>query len=389
KLIEQRYSVVAMANDALASYEEAISDLRPNDLMISGYYGTHNFGDDITLNAIIKNVSKQYPINSITILNHNTKDLPEDERIKVVHRFNLFKILPLMKKTKLFMLGGGSLLQDVTSSRSLFFYLFMLRHAKKYGCKTMIYANGIGPILLPKHQKQVNNVLRRVDRITIRDIISYKYLKDNGFSEHEMLLTADEAYCYDYKVDPALPFAFPETDKKILLINLRPSPHSPTNITGFLAEAIDNVCTRHNLFPVLLPVQFDQDFEILKKVAETMKTEHYLFNESLSSDDIIACISRCDYLLTERLHPMVFAARMQKPTACIVYDPKVAATAERFKMSGYALPLKKLTAQSIQVTLHKMIENEQEIKDALLPIAKQMFESAKRNSEIAGELLGE
>ena len=130
KLIEQRYSVVAMAEDALASYQEAQDDIRPNDLMLSGYYGTHNFGDDITLKAIIDNVSKNYPLQKISVLSHHTSKSKFDPRIQFIHRFNLMQILPLMKKTKLFMLGGGSLLQDVTSNRSLFYYLFMMKQAK-------------------------------------------------------------------------------------------------------------------------------------------------------------------------------------------------------------------------------------------------------------------
>ncbi len=389
KLIEQRYSVVAMAEDALASYEEAQNDLRPNDLMISGYYGTHNFGDDITLKAIIENISKQYPLKTITILNHNPKDLPADPRVQAIHRFNLFKILPLMKKTKLFMLGGGSLLQDVTSSRSLFFYLFMLRHAKKYGCKTMIYANGIGPILLPVHQRQVNKVLHNTDRITIRDTLSHQYLLEQGFTEQEILLTADEAYCYDYKKNTTRPAAYPITGEKILLINLRPCHRYPTDVAQPMATALNNICKKHGLYPVLLPVQFDQDYPLLEKLSKQLKVEHHLFDQRLNETEIIGCLQHCDYLLTERLHPMVFAARMQKPTACLVYDPKVSATAERFGMKQYALPLTDLSSKQIEQVLNDLMTHAEEIAGAFGPIAEQMYASARRNSEIAGELLGE
>lgn len=389
KLIEERYSVVAMAEDALASYEEAQNDLRPNDLMISGYYGTHNFGDDITLKAIIDNISKQYPLKKITVLSHDNKEQPDDPRVRIVHRFNLWRILPLMRQTKLFMLGGGSLLQDITSNRSLFFYLFMLRHAKKYGCRTMIYANGIGPIIQPRHQKQVNRMLRKMDRITIRDTISYQYLMENGFSQEEVLLTADEAYCYDYKEGASLPATYPVTDKKVILINLRPCSNHPANIYAAIATALNNICKKYDLYPVLMPVQYEQDVLSLQKVSQLLRVEHHLFEKRLNENEILACIEHCTYLMTERLHPMVFAARMQKPTVCVVYDPKVAATATRFAMDDYALQFKGLNTETVEAVLEKMLTNQANIRHALGPIAQQMFAASRRNSEIAGELLGE
>ena len=388
KLIEERYSVVAMADDALASYNEAQDDLRPNDLMISGYYGTHNFGDDITLKAIIDNVSKHYPIKKITILNHQTNDAP-DPRVEMVHRFNIWKILPLMKKTKLFMLGGGSLLQDVTSNRSLFFYLFMLRHAKKSGCKTMIYANGIGPIIQPTHQKRVNKILRQMDKITIRDTISYDYLLKHGFTEQDILLTADEAYSYDYNKNSSLPTDYPNTNKSIILINLRPCNNHPADFCSNIASALNNICKKYDLFPILMPVQFGQDILPLKKVSDLLTVEHHLFNNRLIESEIIAAIQKCDYLLTERLHPLVFALRMQKPSACIIYDPKVAATADRFKINDYALQLKDLSTQKIETILTDLIENKATISTAVKPIAEAMYVASSHNSKTAGKLLGE
>ena len=389
ELVKEHYSVHSMVEDALATYEDAQNDLRPNDLMISGYYGTHNFGDDITMKAIIENVSKQYPVKTITILNHYTKDLIPDPRVQTVHRFNLFKILPLMRKTKLFMLGGGSLLQDVTSNRSLFYYLFMLFHAVKFGCKTMIYANGIGPVLVPRHQKQVNKVLSRLDRITIRDSISYKDLLKNGFSKETVLLTADEAFCYNYNVESRLPAEFPATDKKILLVNLRPYARYPGDISGDVAEALDRVATEYDLYPVLLPVQFDQDEPILQKVSRQMNVPHHIFSKRLTEDEIIACIRRCDYLLTERLHPMVFAARMKKPVAGVVYDPKVAATADSLSISEYTVNLQDISTESIYQIVCRIIQNASEISQSLGPAADKMYQAAQQNSAIAGELLGE
>ncbi len=388
-LVDQYYSVETMADDALQVYQEVQNALRPQDLMISGYYGTHNFGDDVTLNAIINNVSRQYPLKRIVVLNHNAKEKSSDPRIINIHRFNLWRILPLMKKTKLFMLGGGSLLQDVTSNRSLFYYIFMLWHAKKYGCKTMIYANGIGPLIKLRHQKQVIRILKRLDRITIRDVLSYQYLLDNGFSSDQIQLTADEAYNYDYQNDIPIPVDLPFTERKILLINLRSHGGSSKDISADVAKAVEIICKRHTLFPILMPVQFNQDYALLRKVSKRLKIKHHLFQQELQTDQIISLIRHCDFVLTERLHPIVFAAQMQKPFTCIVYDPKVDACAKQFHMEKYALPIRSVTAALLEETMDNMIDNAATICNTIAPVAQQLYEAARSNSEIAGQLLGE
>jgi len=390
ELIEQRYSVTAMADDALASYKEAQDDIRPHDLMISGYYGTHNFGDDITLQAIIDNTSKEYPIKTISVLSHHSKQTAPDPRVKFIHRFNLFKILPLMKKTKLFMLGGGSLLQDVTSNRSFFYYLFMLRQAKKRGCKTMIYANGIGPIHKKIHQEQLCRVLRKTDKITIRDNASYDYLVENNIDQEKIALTADEAYNYDITEDIKLPndVAFP-TEKKILLVNLRSNANYSKNISADIASALNQIVPQNNLYPVLMPIQFSQDYPLLQKVSDLLDVPHHIFKNQLSTQEIISLIKQCEFVLTERLHPMIFAARMQKPFVFIAYDPKVRATAVKFTMDNYGLDLTEIETTKLKNCLIGMLQNADDIKSALAPIAKQQHESARLNSRIAGQLLNE
>ena len=54
-----------------------------------------------------------------------------------------------MRKTHLYINGGGSLMQDVTSHRSLWFYLFTISWAKRLGNQVMMYGCGIGPIHPP------------------------------------------------------------------------------------------------------------------------------------------------------------------------------------------------------------------------------------------------
>ena len=57
-----------------------------------------------------------------------------------------------MRRSKLYINGGGSLIQDVTSCRSLWYYLTNIRAAKFLGCKVQMYGCGIGPVVRESHR---------------------------------------------------------------------------------------------------------------------------------------------------------------------------------------------------------------------------------------------
>ena len=83
-----------------------------------------------------------------------------------------------MRRGKLYINGGGSLIQDVTSRRSLWFYLHNISTAKHLGCKVQMYGCGIGPVSRPSHRKMAARVLNAsVDVITLREPDSQAELK--------------------------------------------------------------------------------------------------------------------------------------------------------------------------------------------------------------------
>ena len=123
------------------------------DILISGFYGFNNSGDDAVLLGIIASLQKEIPGFSMSVLSNNAKATKRQFNVKAISRNNIFKILIEMKKAKVFISGGGSLIQDVTSTRSLLYYLGLIWLAKKCGLKVMLYANGIGPVNIDKNRR--------------------------------------------------------------------------------------------------------------------------------------------------------------------------------------------------------------------------------------------
>ena len=92
------------------------------------------------------------------------------------------------------MYGGGTLIQENTSTRSLIYYLGMIWMAKKTGLKVMLYANGIEPINKYINKRLTKVILNKVDMITLREEASKKELQKLGINKPQTIVTADPAF---------------------------------------------------------------------------------------------------------------------------------------------------------------------------------------------------
>ena len=97
-------------------------------ILISGYYGFANAGDEAMLTAIIESLRQVEKNVELTVLSGNPEDTAAKHQVCSVYRFNPLGIIRAMKDSELIISGGGSLLQDVTSKRSLLYYLLSLIH---------------------------------------------------------------------------------------------------------------------------------------------------------------------------------------------------------------------------------------------------------------------
>ena len=100
--------------------------------------------------------------------------------------------------------GGGSLLQDVSSSNSPLYYLGIIFLAKLFDKPVMVYAQGIGPLRRKRNKRLTAWLLNGVNKITVRDEESKKDLVAMGVHQ-EIIVTAD----------PVLGFKKTEVEEKL------------------------------------------------------------------------------------------------------------------------------------------------------------------------------
>ena len=125
-------------------------------VLICGAYGFGNAGDDAILQAIIGEMRRIDAHMPVTVISRRPKDTRSAYGVNACNRFHYLAIRRVLRRSQLFISGGGSLMQDVTSRMSLWYYLSTIRLAHRCGCKVQMYGCGIGPIVYERrahHQR--------------------------------------------------------------------------------------------------------------------------------------------------------------------------------------------------------------------------------------------
>ena len=300
---------------------------RRDGALVCGAYGRGNAGDDAILEAIVTELRQIDPDLPIWVLSRNPDDTRLTYRVNSIYTFAFPRFLRRMGKTRLYINGGGSLMQDVTSHRSLWFYLFTISAAKRLGCQVMMYGCGIGPIHSPANRRRAAKVLQKsVDAITLRDTHSREELEDMGVTNPEIILSADPTVILpaapEQVVDGILESQGIDPKGRYIGFALRPWPGFEEKAALFGAAA-DYAYEKYGLTPVFLPIERRLDVGAARLAAQHMKAPHYILPETGSSDHTIGLFARMQVVVSMRLHALVFAAGQGVPLVGVVYDQKI------------------------------------------------------------------
>ena len=297
-------------------------------IVISGYYGFANAGDEAMLTAIIKSLRSLDPDVDIKVISGNPEVTAKTHQVKSIYRFNVLEVLSALAGCDLLVSGGGSLLQDVTSKRSLMYYLSIVALGRLLSKKVMLFAQGIGPIRNGFMRKLTKQVTSKADLITVRDKDSLYELRRLGVPESKVLRTADAVFTLppeDIAYGRRLldQFHIP-TDKMLIALSVRNWQEDDSYLLE-LAKAADGLAQQRKAHIVLLPLQYPADVEACQRVQQFMdcKAASTVIKADCDTEGFLSLIGNFDLLIGMRLHALIFAAVMKVPFVAVSYDPKV------------------------------------------------------------------
>lgn len=320
-LLLSQCSAVQMCRATLRLYH-SLSHANANlTLTVGGYFGCGNLGDDAILSGLTEELHLLAPDVSVQALTGHPHRDSGRFGIRCYHRSNPISVYRAFKSSDFFLCGGGSLLQNITSHRSLFYYLFLLRMAQSY-CPTVLYACGIGPLMGKKAKEHCKAVLNRCRYISLRDEHSLLLLHQLGTNAALLHLGADAAL-FMSPPPKGREFAILHryirgSGQKYLAVILR-HMEADSFLFRTLSGSIRIASQRFGLTPLFLCMDQTHDAYITRLAA------HQLGGIAITArevSDITALIRASEMAISLRLHGMILASTVGAPTLGISTDER-------------------------------------------------------------------
>ncbi len=165
---------------------------RSNGVLLSGWYGGGNVGDEAVLAALVQMLRERNPDLPITALSVNPEQTARLHGIRAVKRSPLHLRAALMGSDT-FVLGGGGTVQDVTSAWNLPSFLLYPLLARRLGKRVVWSGVGVGPLGTKLGRWLTARAARAAHGITVRDQASADLLARVGAPMQRVVVTADPA----------------------------------------------------------------------------------------------------------------------------------------------------------------------------------------------------
>lgn len=366
-------------------------------LLISGYYGFDNSGDEAVLLSILQalQLQEEIPIEPV-VLSNDPAATAARYGVESVHRMKPGALWQAVRSCDGLISGGGSLLQDVTGSMTIPYYLGILRLAQQLGKPTFIYSQGIGPVHRRKFYPLIRSVLRKVRYLSVRDEQSAELLVKMGI-EREVI---------DVVPDPVMGLGAEQPDnlaqhRQQMMDSM--APMKPTigvavrywetdrSDLRFIAETLRLVVDKRDAKLLFLPFHEPEDEQASHEVIRWMEE---MTNPSAALDTEVVTGLRhpqqmfdragtCDVMTGMRLHALIYAASQFVPMAGISYDPKIDHFLNRLHMAPVGTT-KSLDPKRASEAILALIDG----RESWMKDKEALINDLKRKSQIPAQQIG-
>ncbi len=323
-----------------------MSEKQRNLVIVSGYYGFGNLGDEAILEQLVSELKCLVLPDHIVVLSANPAATEKAFGVKAAPRADLCRLLQLCAQAQLLISGGGGLFQDSRSVGSALFYSCHIAAARLAGAQAMIYAQGLGPLQSDLALWVSRCALSLCDVISVRDTRSAQLVSSWGLTAE---LTADPVWA----LQPSpLPIAYQrELDKvvsgrersaaRLVGLSLRPSVDLTDAHLTHLLQALQ-IALPQDAVLVLLPLQKEKDYELLDRFYQSwvgLGRQGLLIDPAglILPSQWLSLFSQLDFVVSMRLHALIMALHSGVPVVGISYDPKVSSLLAEFEQPALNL----------------------------------------------------
>ncbi len=392
------------------------------NIFISGYYGLDNIGDEAILSGMISSLKKSLNNPTFTVLTNNalcTQSLhnvnPVEHSLKkgsksflknIIVKNEIGNIVKEINKCDIFILGGGSLLQDLKA-----YYLPVLYSQLKIASvlkkKTVIYGIGAGPIDTRFGKTLSRSILNKIDLVTVRDGMSKQVLESCGVQN--VIQTADPAfgidipnrdildnYCKSMDINLGERYiastAYNWLHDSDISRNATSESQDLQNRRARISNLFESVINKNNRKILFVPtVKIDREgYSAIKNLMPSSERTKVLdYNTDFNA--VFAALSCSDVLIGMRLHSLILATIMGVPVVPISYCGKGKSYLELIGLEDLYLDVENLLtenfAKQFSDNFDLVWKNQTFYAEKQQKAAEQLRQKAFLNAKLAAELV--
>lgn len=354
-----------LSAERLHEIREALGPSAPRarKVILSGFYGVRNLGDELILRSISSALQKADPAVQVVVAAENPRNVELQHGLQAFKRADVYESAYQVHTADAVVVGGGGLWHDLTFHRagglaslvngsvmSIAGFGNLPLMGRVLGIPYHVIGLGAGPLEDPDAQAMVRFLAEQTESLLVRDRDSQATVTATGVDPSRVLCAPDVVYAVDLPTDhaPAQTSvdlqALRAQGNRLIGVNLRRWAHEDMDaVLTQVESALRTLAEEGPLAVVGVPMQAGakHDRLILEELGKKLSPDisFYLLPDPPEFDELHQALGEFDALLTMRLHAALLAHRRHLPTVGLVYDPKVQRHFEEVARSHCALPL--------------------------------------------------
>jgi len=298
--------------------------------VLCGYYGMGNGGDEALLAALLQMLPTSIqPL----ILTANPRQTEKLHQAEACDRQSVVSLVTALKRSDIFIWGGGSLMQDATSFRNPIYYGGLMGLAQGFGLKTVAWAQGIGPLQRPLTKWITKQAFSRCDRISVRDRGSSELLASWHLTG---VMAPDPVWALTSQSLEPQKLSLWSTHAPRLAVMLRSHPQLTPQRLACLIAALKSFQRSTGVYLLVIPFQPSKDLEIATQIHQALPEHSRVIQES-NPRSLKGIFRGVEMAIAMRYHGLIMAAAEGCRCSAISYDPKVSRLMTELDLPGWEL----------------------------------------------------
>ena len=329
-------------------------------MVLYGWFGAQNFGDDLLLELVHARVREHYPSAEVLVIGANPHQIRVQHGLEATEPHQKHRICEWLDGAAALIYCGGLMFDDplgqTAGEAELAFdpwidpagQAAICSLARMYDVPTYFLGIGGGPMDTPAMQRYAKLMSAVGAHFLTRDRNTSDLLLAAGVDPGQVGSYADLSFGVKRYVDRHVAFLDSEEawrwlqaqGRPYLVVSLRSCHRNPPDLASRVAQALDGVCERRDVSVLYLPLDAD-DVGIQRQANDLMehKERAYLIGQRPTVETILSYISRSSATLSMRLHCSLLHMVLGRPAVGLNYNDKIEAQFTAVGQEGCLLSL--------------------------------------------------